>query len=119
MASVALVHWNEAEAEDRADALRAAGHDVVVHWRQGSTPRLGSPEVVVVSLDRLPSHGRAIADWLWSARRGRVPLLFTGGTDDQVAATRARFPGAAFSATEDLARRVTDALADDDGPSAG
>ena len=34
----------------------------------------------MISLERLPSHGRAVAKWLWSAQYRRViPVVFVGG----------------------------------------
>jgi hypothetical protein len=112
MPSVALVHWNEDEASERAAAIEAAGYDVVVHWRQRSRPHLGDPDVVVVSLDRLPSHGRAVVDGLWSARtRRHIPVIFAGGTDVQVASTRESFPRAAFCATDEVIGAIATALA--------
>ena len=34
----------------------------------------------MISLDRLPSHGRAVAEWLWEAKkRQHIPIVFLGG----------------------------------------
>ena len=105
MPTAYLVHWNEAEAADRAAALAKAGYAVTTHWSEGSTPQLPDPlpDAVVISLDRLPSHGRAIAEWVWEAKkRQHVPIVFVGGKPDKVAATREKFPTATFCATEDV-----------------
>jgi hypothetical protein len=71
MATVFLLHWNEAECKSRASELRRAGHDVVLHWSTETSAPLkdASPDVVVISIDRLPSHGRAVAGWLWEAKK--------------------------------------------------
>lgn len=98
MAAVFYVHWDEGEAGDHADALRAIGHRVAVHATREKTPRLPEPtDVVVISLERLPSHGRAIAEWVWQAKSRRaIPIVFVGGPADKIARARARFPDAEF-----------------------
>ncbi|MGQ0703635.1 MAG: hypothetical protein ACT4PM_10940 [Gemmatimonadales bacterium] len=102
MARVCLIHWNEVEAKERAAALRKAGHRVQVHWSTAEQLKLGDepPEAFVISLDRLPSHGRAIAEWVWEAKRRQpIPIVFAGGEPDKVAATRKKFPRAAYCQT--------------------
>lgn len=98
MAQLVLVHWNQAEVEARAEALREAGHSVECVWRDGGAWKPDPlPERLLISLERLPSHGRAVADWFWSAKSRRtVPILFIGGTEETVSAFRERFPDATF-----------------------
>ena len=61
------------------------------------------PDAVVISLDRLPSHGRAVAEWLWQAKkRQSIPLVFVGGTAEKVETMRERFPAAVYCARERL-----------------
>ena len=51
----------------------------------------------MISLDRLPSHGRAIAEWILEAqKRQHIPILFAGGAPDKVKATREKLPKAIF-----------------------
>jgi len=105
MARVFYVHWHAAELRERTAALEAAGHEVLGHAAAGQSPRLGDfqPEAVVLSLDRLPSHGLAVAEW-WreSPRRRAVPLIFAGGKPDKVEAARLRFPDARFCPTDEV-----------------
>ena len=99
MAKIFLLHWNEAEAKERGLALSRAGHDVRLHWSTRSGPPLKDalPDIAVISLDRLPSHGRAIAEWLWEARkRQHIPIIFAGGEPSKIDATRKKFPGALY-----------------------
>jgi hypothetical protein len=106
MATVLLVHWHEAEGTERAKQLRAAGHTVRLHWssEEHATWTDDPPEVVVISLDRLPSHGRAVAGWVWEAKkRQHIPIVFAGGKPDKVVATREQFPAAVYCANEELA----------------
>ena len=66
------------------------------------------PDALVISLDRLPSHGRAVAEWFWEAKKRRsIPLIFVGGAPDKVERTREKFPEALFcdrSALRDVLR---------------
>ena len=104
------VHWNEGECKERVRELRRAGHVVRAHWSTTTSPDLKAklPEALVISLDRLPSHGRAIAEWLWEAKkRQHIPIVFEGGAADKVAATKAKFVAALYCRTG----AVADALA--------
>ena len=99
---ILYVHWNEHEASERAVGLIEAGYDLQVHWGDRQPPRLGDtlPDAVVISLDRLPSHGRAVAEWFWEARKRRhVPVLFEEGKRDKAAIAREQCPDARFYET--------------------
>jgi hypothetical protein len=98
VAVVFYVHWDEGEAGGHADALRALGHRVAVHALVDATPILPDPtDVVAISLERLPSHGRAIAEWVQGGKRRRaIPIVFVGGAADKVARVRERFTDAAY-----------------------
>ncbi len=117
MARVTYIHWSEAEARPVADRLLAAGHEVTVHWSQAEEMRHETlPEVLVISLERLPSHGRAVAQWLWGARYGRaIPIVFVGGHPDRVERARLQFPAAVFCGEHELAA-VVSGLAARPGP---
>jgi hypothetical protein len=61
------------------------------------------PDVLVISLARLPSHGRQVARWFWETKARRaVPIVFVGGTADKVEATRARFATAIYCSERGL-----------------
>jgi hypothetical protein len=82
---------------------------VTVHWAAGEGMRADSvPEVLVVSLERLPSHGRAVAQWLWSAQyRRAIPIVFVGGAPDRIERTREQFGDAVFCGEHELGAVVT------------
>jgi hypothetical protein len=116
MARIFFLHWNRPEAEARAAELAMADHVVSCHWNAGEVPPLREPlpEVVVISLDRLPSHGRAVAEWLREAKQRRqVPLIFAGGKPEKVAVAREQFPQAVFCASDRVVAAVAEALAGD------
>ena len=109
MARVTYVHWDEEEAHAVARRLIAGGHDVTVHWAQGEGMQADSvPEVLVISLERLPSRGRAVAQWLWSARyRRAIPVVFVGGRPDRVERVREQVSDAVFCGEHELAAVVS------------
>jgi len=119
MSRIVLVHWHEQEAQERAARLQRHGHEVLVHWQQdaGSPGALRSvtqdlPDVVVLDLGRLPSHGNAIATSLRARKATRtLPLVFVPGAKDKTAAIRARFPDAVFAPWPRIASAVKRAIA--------
>jgi len=118
MATIFYVHWNEAEIKDRIAPLVKAGYEVTAHWSTETHAKFGEnlPQAVVISPDRLPSHGRAIAEWFWAdarreaKKRRHIPIIFAGGQPDKVKATKAKFPQAIFCAAEDVPTRLKQAL---------
>jgi hypothetical protein len=111
VAKILLIHWNREEAEEYAAPLRQLGHELVVH--SSTTHRLDWPEElphgVVISLDRLPSHGREIAEFIRSSKkRAHVPIVFVGGKPDKVAGTQARFPNENYCTLANLAKTVSE-----------
>jgi len=104
MAKVFYVHWNEAELQERLAPLKKAGYDLAAHWSTETHTRFGEtlPDAVVISLDRLPSHGRVVAEWFVEAKkRQHIPIIFSGGQPDKVKAAKAKFPQAIFCPTEE------------------
>ena len=102
-ALISYVHWNKSEASGRIAPMTRAGRDVRMHWSIHSSRRLNGdiPDGVAISLDRLPSHGRAVAEWFWEAKsRRHIPIVFEGGRPDKVVAARGLFPEARFRDTE-------------------
>jgi hypothetical protein len=109
------LHWNEEELLERIAPLCAAGHEVRTHWSPGDVARLGDflPDIFVISLDRLPSHGRAYARWFWEAKtRRHLPIVFAGGQPDKVAVARQHFPNAVFCSTNEMADVVDQLLSE-------
>lgn len=105
MTSIFYLHWNEQELVERLQPLQALGLTIYSHWSTETTARWGDalPDIFIISLDRLPSHGRQYAQWLWEAKkRQHIPLLFVDGKPDKVAATREKFPGAVFCTSAEL-----------------
>jgi hypothetical protein len=128
MSKLFYLHWNAEELEPRVRGLEARGHAVVSHCTPGEPPRLGDavPDAVIISLDRLPSHGRHVAEWFWESQKRRgIPILFVGGKPDKVAPIRAfvggkpdkvapiraQFLAAHFCASEEVPKKLAELLA--------
>jgi hypothetical protein len=76
-----------------------------VHWRHEAGGDLtrslmrAPPDALVIDLQRLPSHGRAIATWVRErVAMRRVPLVFVPGDAEKTARLRAAFPDATYAA---------------------
>lgn len=100
-----LVHWDESEACDLASALRGLGWTVSL-WNPAlklGDIKKSAPTAVVISLRRLPSHGREVADALWGTKWGRmIPIVFFDGASDKVDAIRRKFPAAHHTTWDEL-----------------
>ncbi len=100
---VVLIHWNAAEAGQHADVLRRSGFDVEYIPAKGAGPGLRDlrerpPDAFVISLDRQPSQGRAVATFLRQQKATRsVPLVFVGGDPEKVARVRDALPDAHYA----------------------
>jgi hypothetical protein len=100
-----FIHWNEQELKQKIAPLKAAGYQVSSHFSQETTANLKDnlPDVLIICLDRLPSHGRAYAEWLWEAKkRQHIPIVFCGGLPEKIKPLEAKFPQALFCSNEKL-----------------
>lgn len=103
LGELVLVHWDSAEAEEMASSLRKAGWRVRIGSAELKELKANPPVAVTISLRRLPSHGREVADAIWYTKWGRaIPIVFFDGAPDKVAATREKFPAARFTSWEEL-----------------
>jgi hypothetical protein len=114
--TVKLLHWDAAEARERAARLAVPG--VIVDAALPPPPvllrelRQKPPAAIVISLDRLPSAGRDFAFGLRGQKSTRaVPLVFVGGSPDKVASVRARLPDAVFASWEQAGPALARVLA--------
>ena len=110
-----LVHWSRDEAAERAQKLTKLGHDVVTLCDNKDSsqfkPKGARPELFVIGLDRIPSHGREIAGYFRRQKSTRnVPILFLGGDAEQIARTRKLLPDAAFGKWRSIKTAITKAI---------
>jgi hypothetical protein len=107
-----LVHWREAEAEVLAKEIRNMGWNVDIETndgdRAGSRIKADPPDVVVIYLSRLPSHGRETGHALSMIKATRdIPLVYVDGNDEAVNRTRTVVPDAIYTTTEQLNRTLS------------
>lgn len=110
-----LIHWDAAEARDRAAILREAGYvvDAAPLTPEGlKRLRVRPPNAVVIDLSRIPSRGRDLGAHLRvQGTTRRVPLVFVGGDREKVAATRALLPDATYASWDRVVGALKRALA--------
>ena len=116
MARVRLFHWKAPEAERFMGPLRAAGHQVDYDEKAApgllSKIRAAPPHAFVISLARLPSHGREVATFLRGAKATRhIPIVFVAGQPEKVDAIRRHIPDAAYTSLQGLDAALRKALA--------
>ncbi|MDF1613309.1 hypothetical protein [Stygiobacter electus] len=105
--TILFVHWNASEAKELSAPLRKEGWNVAIEHGEGaislSQLKTHPPAAVVISLRRLPSHGREFADGLWGAKWGRsIPIIFVDGESEKVQMLRKQFPAAQFTSYNKL-----------------
>ena len=98
---VVLIGWKQADVDARAAELRAGGVDV-----EASVPVPGSllpslraapPDVLIIDLDRMPSHGKAVGVAMKDSKSLRgIPLVYAGGVEEKVAGVRELIPDALY-----------------------
>ena len=116
MPRVRLIHWNAAEAAERARQLRTAGYQVA---HKGLEPHAilrelagKPPAAVVIDLTRMPSQGRDLALFLRQRKTTRhVPLVFAGGDPEKVKRIRKLLPDATYTGWNRIGAALKRALA--------
>ena len=108
-----LVHWREAEAEVLAKEIRTMGW--TVDWESDDGDRAEQriiadpPDVVVIYLTRLPSHGRETGHALKEIKVTReIPLVYVDGSEAAIDRTRNMIPDAVYTTTEQLDKILSD-----------
>lgn len=105
MKNIFFIHFNESELKEKIAALKKAGYKVGFHFSTETVAdfRKNLPEVLVICLDRLPSHGRKYAEWLWEAKkRKHIPIIFCGGREDKVQVAKTKLPQAIYCSNDNL-----------------
>jgi hypothetical protein len=106
-----LVSWNPQAAAERALELEKAGFKV----QAGPAPtkqltthfRDLAPAAIVIDMDKLPSHGRAVGVVLRTTKSTRhLPLVFAGGEPEKVKRARRDMPDACFTDWKRAARAI-------------
>jgi CheY-like chemotaxis protein len=115
MSRLVLVHWNAAEARERARGIERLGHNVRC-LTAPSAPELRAlredpPDVFVISLERVPSAGRDVAVGLRQQKGTRlVPIVFVPGDPEKTRKTHALLPDTVISEWPRIGAAIKEAL---------
>jgi CheY-like chemotaxis protein len=114
---ILLIHWNEAEAKDRAQRLRKAGFSPLVLTSVPNGPTdlkrlLEKPvDAIVIDLGRRPSLGRDVSLSLRSRKATRhIPIVFVDGEPEKVSGVKTVLPDAVFTEWPKIATAVKTAI---------
>ena len=113
---VRLVTWNPETPRSRIQPIESSG------FRVDASPlstsgligkiRDAAPAAILIDLDRMPSHGRAVALVLRGSKSTReIPLVFAGGTPQKIASLQSEMPEASFTPWEKSPHAVKRAIA--------
>lgn len=107
MSRAFLFHWNRSEAAALAVEVRNLGWQVELEAEdgaRGSTRVLAEPpDAILISLSRLPSHGRQTALYLRTTKVGKtLPIIFFGGGGGPLEKTKAKVSDATFTSWDRL-----------------
>jgi hypothetical protein len=99
---VRIISWNRDQASERGQVIEKSGFkaDASPLSTSGLIGRIRdlAPIAILIDLDRLPAHGRAVATLVRrSASTRHIPIVFAGGAADKVARARKDFPDAFFT----------------------
>jgi hypothetical protein len=102
MPIVRLVSWDPRAARERARILKKAGFTVDASVLRPSGLigqfRDNPPGAILIDLDRLPSHGRAVAIVVRGGKSTRhIPIVFAGGEETKVKTAREQAPWGIFT----------------------
>lgn len=112
---IKLVHWNAAEAEQRARLLEAIGYSVdfaplvglefLKAWREKP------PIAVVIDLSRIPSHGREIGMAIRHTKATRlIPLVFVEGDPLKLGRIQELLPDAVYTQWDSISGALRQAI---------
>lgn len=105
MKTIFFIHFHEKELKEKIQPLKKAGYAVRSHFSTETAAdfRNDLPDVLVICLDRLPSHGRRYAEWLWEAKkRQHIPIIFCGGKPEKIIIVKEKLPRAIYCSNERL-----------------
>ncbi|HUN82365.1 MAG TPA: DUF3052 family protein, partial [Phycisphaerae bacterium] len=110
-----LLHWNKAEISAKAAVLRKQAMTVqplhAIVDADLAKMRKRPPDVFVIDLSRLPSHGYRVSFVLRQQKATRsVPIVFVDGEAKKVAGIREKLPDATYTSWSKIGPALKKAL---------
>jgi hypothetical protein len=115
MTTVKLISWHP-DLPTKAAALKARGRTIDSAPLIKTSSVVGelaslNPSVLVLDLDKLPSHCREIAVALRTSKSARhIPILFAGGEPEKITRIRTELPDAHYTSWPEAPHALTDLL---------
>ena len=115
MRRIRLIHWNPAEAAERAARLPAREFHVD-HAQLDPAGlralRANPPDALIIDLGRLPSHGRDVGVAMRQTRATReIPLVFVDGDPAKLQRVRQLLPDAVYTEWPNIQPALRSAIA--------
>ena len=111
---VILLRWKDSEIHGLAARLKnctVTNYVPVPGEGMNGLQKYGLPDALVISLDRLPSHGRDIGYAFHKQKATRqVPLVYVGGDEDKIAKIRDLLPEASFTGWDRILATIHEAI---------
>jgi len=101
MPRIRLIHWNQAEAKQKAQTLQSLGYTVDYASLAPQTLKElknNPPDIIIIDLTRLPMQGRDIAIHIRHNKQTRnVPIIFVEGEPQKLAQIKTQLPDATYT----------------------
>jgi CheY-like chemotaxis protein len=111
---IVYFHWHEKEAVANLSKIKLKGYtsELGVLYSQADFKAIrdNPPELFIIDLSRLPSHGREVAVGLRSYKSTRqIPIVFVGGEEEKINKVKQVLPDALFCGWKNLISAIKQA----------
>jgi CheY-like chemotaxis protein len=114
MLLIRLIHCDAQQGMERAEEIQRWGHKVVYNAAEPLVYRdirQQKPDLVLIDLSRLPSHGREVGNWLIQTRSTRsIPFIFVEGAAEKRERVKKDIELARFANYETLNAAIQDVV---------
>lgn len=114
MLRVRLIHWKVEETDQRIAKIEKAGFAAEFAecepavWKE---IRADPPDVILIDLGRLPSHGREVAIMFRDSKKTRhIPIVFVDGADEKIIKVKQSIPDAVYTTWGRIKSAITKAV---------
>jgi AmiR/NasT family two-component response regulator len=106
-----VIHWNAAECEAKVAEIRKLGFEVDSESKDGAEAgrkvKANLPDVIIVHLSRLPSHGRETAEHFAATKAYKhIPIVFVDGAEEKLLKVKEKVPAGIFVTSDKLPEQL-------------